>query len=900
MEEREATVQQNFVDNPYQSVRVCVKNSQEESYLQVVDEDVITEDPVSLDGAAVASLIYWKDGQEVILEGESLSVNDNTLVDSVDIFENQDGRTIFQEEVAALLNSTTTTTACFQFNSVPRGPVRVEVSASPHYYPLLLPLDLHMRPPDEKSNEQILDLGVYAMSPKRNGVARLLFGGDVMFDRRYFQEGLLHYGSEAYDDASLARETADLFAYLEPFLAHSADHTNVNLECPLVKDFSTPHPTKRIVLGCHAPTGFALPTVGIDSVTLANNHLYDYLEVGTIDTINTLDEAGLPWFGGGLTRQEARDSLHRVDVDATNGTTNSDSSQVVPVSLQGFTNFFDMAAGDAYTTFADDKPVVKGGAMPSFNNELRSFIQGELGSGRFPIPVIHGGTEYSPMQSKGMREDFETCALAGAKVIIAHHPHVVQGISSYRPHKSNDYHMIVGSLGNLVFDQDYHETYFGYLASVDMNTRGVAERMELIPYLLEGYIPRPIVSFPESMTDVNGNLLESPMIRAARRIAHMSTMEALEGHKAARVLNPTFGFLGAVPFYENGRIVVVPTEDFCLVEEETRRHTLELATERTPDSPTYTGEILAIHDHFPAVSTLASVEAVSSSDGAADPQEYLCEFGLDRLRVGGFESETAGGFGTADMPQVPTTLWSTSSSRHIQSAVTRTGTGAMVLSRRSNHTVRSSLVYKRRVDVAAGNNFTLRGFFRMENAGDFEALVTFTNDTYHETQEYYFPSDDSASATLMNQFLHPGGNVPNWTEFRVDMGVPEGMTEVEAYFRQYPPVNDSPEIEGLLFVDDISFIEWERNSTVVIESPVDSSSVSNLGKADLPTPNGFEFVRCSRRDKTQGSIELDFTVKKYGSGGPGPTSSASKLTLGFTALMGLSFVSLLSLSTLFG
>jgi hypothetical protein len=83
----------------------------------------------------------------------------------------------------------------------------------------------------------------------------------------------------------------------------------------------------------------------------------------------------MPWFGGGLTRQQARDSLHRTDVTRSGETP-------VPVSFQGFTNYFDYAQGDSYTTFADISPVVKGAAMPVCKAELEDFVQEEIKAGR--------------------------------------------------------------------------------------------------------------------------------------------------------------------------------------------------------------------------------------------------------------------------------------------------------------------------------------------------------------------------------------------------------------------------------------------------------------------------------------------------------------------------------------
>ena len=48
-----------------------------------------------------------------------------------------------------------------------------------------------------------------------------------------------------------------------------------------------------------------LETFGTDIVSLANNHVYDYGEAALIDTIDTLEEAGIPYVGAGKDLKDA-------------------------------------------------------------------------------------------------------------------------------------------------------------------------------------------------------------------------------------------------------------------------------------------------------------------------------------------------------------------------------------------------------------------------------------------------------------------------------------------------------------------------------------------------------------------------------------------------------------------
>jgi hypothetical protein len=115
--------------------------------------------------------------------------------------------------------------------------------------------------------------------------------------------------------------------------------------------------------------------------------------------------------------------------------------------------------------------------------------------------------------------------MAGAKLVIAHHPHVCHGISTFRPPGAVEPSVVVGSLGNLVFDEDIHKTFPSYLAVADINTEGQVKRLELVPFVLENCVPRPVA--------LSGDLSSSSALgRVVRRIAQMSTSEALRGFTA--------------------------------------------------------------------------------------------------------------------------------------------------------------------------------------------------------------------------------------------------------------------------------------------------------------------------------------------------------------------------------
>lgn len=85
-----------------------------------------------------------------------------------------------------------------------------------------------------------------------------------------------------------------LFEPTKDILGDVADVTIVNLECPLTTA-TEHHPTKTIYFKAEPESASGLQFAGIDIVTIANNHIYDYLEQGILDTKETLEQYGIAY-----------------------------------------------------------------------------------------------------------------------------------------------------------------------------------------------------------------------------------------------------------------------------------------------------------------------------------------------------------------------------------------------------------------------------------------------------------------------------------------------------------------------------------------------------------------------------------------------------------------------------
>jgi hypothetical protein len=117
-------------------------------------------------------------------------------------------------------------------------------------------------------------------------------------------------------DTMLGRKVAEAIALAGPefvvaeevvALTQSADLFVLNLEC-CISDRGEPWPDPRKPFFFRAPPAATevLTRLGVDCVTLANNHALDFGLLALLDTFDHLTEAGIAWVGAGRRRDEAR------------------------------------------------------------------------------------------------------------------------------------------------------------------------------------------------------------------------------------------------------------------------------------------------------------------------------------------------------------------------------------------------------------------------------------------------------------------------------------------------------------------------------------------------------------------------------------------------------------------
>lgn len=187
---------------------------------------------------------------------------------------------------------------------------------------------------------------------------------------------------------------------------------------------------------------------GFDVVSLANNHTRDWGGDALSDTLTSLSDAGIAYAGAGESSAQA---FAPAVVDVRGATV-----AYLAFSQIGPSNFVatDAGSGTAYTLDLE---------------RVMSLIAAADGAADYVVVSFHWGVEksYTPNERQ---VSFGRAAIdAGADAVLAHHPHVLQGVEFY----NNG--MIAYSLGNFVFSPGSNEGRDTMVLSLTLTPDGVHE-----------------------------------------------------------------------------------------------------------------------------------------------------------------------------------------------------------------------------------------------------------------------------------------------------------------------------------------------------------------------------------------------------------------------------------------
>ncbi len=384
---------------------------------------------------------------------------------------------------------------------------------------------------------------------RRNGPSgaervALHFAGDTMMGRRY-------QARDGRVDTPLVLNDADARGVVRdvaPLMA-AADASMVNLETVVGElPDDAAYPGKRFLLQSPPSVLAALDEMGIDLVTLGNNHANDWQDAGVAVTLDSLDAADLAHVGAGLSETDAQrgrsvmaagQQIGVVSATTVNGDFVNDNlpgaDDAMPADLpaseqwqyverpfrfgaSGDANYVPPAPrrpGGLWQLFLDLEPRLSAEqsaelwaaiTAPDVAPELQDWVarRGHGGAAGFDreavaaeiarlraegagvvIVQIHGGFQFSDVPNEFLTDTTHAAIDAGADLVIAHHPHVLQGFEWYRDR------LIAYSLGNFVFDQDFLSTFPSAVVRV-VYEGGLLLEARAIPIVIDRYRPVPV------------------------------------------------------------------------------------------------------------------------------------------------------------------------------------------------------------------------------------------------------------------------------------------------------------------------------------------------------------------------------------------------------------------------
>lgn len=234
----------------------------------------------------------------------------------------------------------------------------------------------------------------------------------------------------------------------EGFLSEmrSADITLANNEFA-ISERGTPLEGKTYTLKAKPENIEMYKTIGVNLVSLANNHVYDYGKEAFLDTLDSLKDEGIPYIGGGGNIEEAMKPQYYI----ING------RKIAFVAGNRSEKYiFTPAAGN-------DTP----GVLRCYETELmKQSVSEAKGNADFVVAYLHWGDEFEDKFNKTQQSQGYEYIDAGADLVVGSHTHCLQGAEFYKGKP------IVYSLGNFWFSGNKEE--MGML-KININSEGSAE-----------------------------------------------------------------------------------------------------------------------------------------------------------------------------------------------------------------------------------------------------------------------------------------------------------------------------------------------------------------------------------------------------------------------------------------
>lgn len=296
--------------------------------------------------------------------------------------------------------------------------------------------------------QMMAEHNIYAKETKKDDVVTLSFAGDILLDDEYaIMANLLGRGITIENGIS------------EPLLAkmQDADIMMLNNEFPYTNR-GIPTEGKTYTFRADTEAVSYLADMGVDIVSLANNHMYDFGKTGLLDTFDTLKAAEIPYVGAGRNLEEAVKPVYFIANDM----------KIAYVSATQIERLDNPDTPGATENTA--------GVFRCWNPEkLYEVVAEAEANSDFVVVYIHWGTENVAEPDWAQLEQAPKLAEAGADLIIGDHPHCLQGIQYFGEVP------VIYSLGNFWFNSRTVDTC---LLQVDISVEGIKE-VRFVPAIQE-------------------------------------------------------------------------------------------------------------------------------------------------------------------------------------------------------------------------------------------------------------------------------------------------------------------------------------------------------------------------------------------------------------------------------
>lgn len=173
--------------------------------------------------------------------------------------------------------------------------------------------------------------------------------------------------------------------------------------------------------------------MGVDMVTLANNHVYDYGNDAFLDMLDAFDNYKIPHIGAGHNIEEAKKPFYFI--------------------INGYKFAFVSATRAEKFILTPGATDTEPGVFRCYDpTNMINLIKELRPNCDYVIPIIHFGRENSHDLEEEQVSSAKAYIDAGADIVVGHHAHTLQGIEIYNEKP------IIYNLGNFLFNNETVDT----------------------------------------------------------------------------------------------------------------------------------------------------------------------------------------------------------------------------------------------------------------------------------------------------------------------------------------------------------------------------------------------------------------------------------------------------------